>query len=105
MDEYEIKLCLNDNYQKGEFIISYFGDETKIWSFYSIFKKTVDVLNLSSDLCSIKLKTLNKDTIMKYVFEDYYQDDLVEDNAFLCNSSGNLVINSSFNGFNTIKSD
>lgn len=96
LDGYEIKICLNKNHQKGDFIISYFDDETEIWPFYLIFKKTIDVLNLSSDLWSIKIATLNKDTIMGYVDEDYYPDDLVGDDVFLCKSSGKYVMKGSF---------
>ena len=96
LDEYDVKLRLNKNHQKGDFIISYFYDKREILPFYLIFKKTIDALNLSSNLWSIKLKNLNKYTIIRYVCEEHYSENLSESNAFICKSSGNYVMNDSF---------
>lgn len=96
LDGYDIKFCLNDNHQKGEFVITFFEDKAEIWPFYTLFKKTIDILNLSPDLWSIKLINLEKDNIMRYVNEKCISEELTGDNVIVCKFSGGYTINESF---------
>ena len=96
LDKYTIKINLKENNQKGYFCIKYFEQKSEIWEFYQNFKKTIEYLNLSPLIWSIKVKPLDKENISEYIFEEKPSLKNSDNNTFICKTSEKILMNESF---------